>query len=62
MRSRIPFIWFIAVVLAFSWGLISMIIAPSQPVTGIVAGIEGAIFGLTALVMTLRIKGNRQSR
>jgi hypothetical protein len=62
MRSRIPFIWFIAVVLALSWGLVSVIIVPNQPFTGIVAGIGGAIFGFTALVVTLRIKENRQGR
>ena len=56
MRSRIPLIWFIAVLLSFSWGLVSMIIPPNQSFTGIVAGIGGAILGFTALVVTLRIK------
>ena len=61
MKSRIPSIWFIAVVLALSWGLVSMIFVPNPPFTWIVAGIGGAILGLTALVMTRRIK-DRESK
>ena len=56
MKSRIPLIWFIAIMLALSWGMVSMIIVPNPPFTWIVTIIGGAILGLSALVVTRRIK------
>ena len=56
MKSRIPLIWFIAIMLALSWGMVSMIIVPNPPFTWIVTIFGGALLGLTALVATRRIK------
>ena len=61
MKSSIPLIWFVAVVLALSWGLVSMIIVPKPPFTWIVTIFGGAILGLTALIVTRRIK-DKESR
>ena len=62
MKSRVPLIWFIAVMLALFWGLVSPIIVPNLPFTWIVTIIGGAVIGLTALVVSRRIRDKESKK
>ena len=57
MKKKIATIWFIAIMMALSWGLTTIIVLPS-PGSWIVAGIGGFLIGVTTVLVPVKIKNN----